>query len=100
MHYHTQAAFDWQAQLMKLATLPASEETRDAMAVARREIERCRALASEDAYKIAPYIHPRLAAVAVSSNELQKGTDIIAALLDDIDAKQREPKLIENIEEG
>lgn len=102
MHHFMQAAFDWQAHLMKVAgESEADENTKRAKAAAiaeaEREIERYRNLASEDAYKVAPFIHPRLAAFKnVNGNEGESDVDIITALLNDIDARQREPKQIEH----
>lgn len=96
MHYFMQGAFDWQKHLMDVVEQPVTKESAEAIAQAQREIDRYRNLASEDAYKVAPYIHPRLAAVVVGAGTGQNMADIIQELLDDIDARQREPKVIEH----
>lgn len=96
MHYSVQAAYDWQAELMKLAAEPQNEDTAKRITEVLFEVERYRMLASEDAYKVAPYIHPRLAAVAVGANAGISAHDIVQALLDDIDARQRDPRVIEH----
>lgn len=95
MHYSMQAAFDWQNWVMKASAEPLTPEALAKIARAEREIERYRAMASEDAFKLAPYIHPRLSAVAVHGNE-GRAPDIIQALLDDIDQRQRDPRVIEH----
>lgn len=96
MHYFMQGAFDWQDHLMKVVEQPVTKESAEAVAQAQREIERYRNLASEDAYKVAPYIHPRLAAMVVGGNIGESTPDIVQALLDDIDARQRDPRVIEH----
>lgn len=96
MHYSMQAAYDWQDWVMKAAAEPLTPATLAKIARAEREIERYRAMASEDAFKVAPYIHPRLSAMAVGGNAGKSDVDIIQALLEDIDARQRDPKLIEH----
>lgn len=102
MHYFMQGAFDWQDQLMRLVEARVEAEGEDerkeaerAQMAAEAEIERFRRMASEDAFKVAPFIHPRLAAVAVGSGD-QNPDDIVQALLDDIDARQRDPRVIEH----
>lgn len=96
MHYFIQGAFDWQDHLMKVVDQPVTLESAAEIERAQTQIERYRNLASEDAYKVAPYIHPRLAAVLTSSDSGQNAQSIVEALLDDIDARQREPKVIEH----
>lgn len=95
MHYSMQAAFDWQSWVMQAAAEPMTPEMARKIAQAEREIERYRGMASEDAFKLAPYIHPRLSAVAVQGSE-GRAPDIIQALLDDIDQRQRDPRVIEH----
>ena len=96
MHYYMQGAFDWQAYLMQLAGKPLTDETARDMATAEREAERFRALASEDAYKVAPFIHPRLAAVLANPGAGGNMHDIVRELLEDIDRRSREAKVIEH----
>lgn len=96
MHYFMQGAFDWQDHLMTVVEMPVSEESAKAVELAQGQIERYRNLASEDAYKVAPYIHPRLAAV-MTSNTGENPHDVVQALLDDIDARQRDQRVIEHV---
>lgn len=95
MHFFAQAAADWQRELLRLAGSKDPEDVRR-ISHAESEIERYRNLASEDAYKLAPYVHPRLGAVIVGGNVGESAPDIVRALLDDIDARQREPRVIEH----
>lgn len=96
MHYFMQGAFDWQDHLMKVVERPVTIESAREIERAQTQIERYRNLASEDAYKVAPYIHPRLAALAVAGGSADSAPDIVQALLDDIDQRQRHPKVIEH----
>lgn len=98
MHYFMQGAFDWQDHLMKVVDQPVTIESAREIERAQKEIERFRQLASDDAYKVAPYIHPRLAAV-MTNNTGDNPADVIQALLDDIDARQRDPRVIEHAPE-
>lgn len=93
MHYWMESALSLQQAVQELSDDEAKFER---MAEAEREIQRYRSLASEDAYKVAPFIHPRLAAVAVGGNAGESANDIVSALLDDIDARQRDPRVIEH----
>lgn len=99
MHYSMQAAFDWQSWVMQVAAEPMTPEMAKKIATAEGQVERYRASASEDAFKLAPYIHPRLSAVAVQGSE-GRAPDIIQALLDDIDQRQRDPRVIEHQASG
>lgn len=97
MHFYMQGAFDWQGYLNKaLSVEPMTEDAMQDVAAATVQIERFRRLASDDAYKVAPYIHPRLAAMVVGGNIGESTPDIVQALLDDIDARQRDPRVIEH----
>lgn len=97
MHFYMQGALDWQGYLEKAMSVdPMTPDSMEDVAAATVQIERFRRLASDDAYKVAPYIHPRLAAVVVGAGTGQNMGDIIQELLDDIDARQREPKVIEH----
>lgn len=97
MHYYMQGCFDWQGYLERaLSADPATEDSMKDVEAATVQIERFRRLASDDAYKVAPYIHPRLAAVVVGGNAGESVLDIVQALLDDIDARQRDPRVIEH----
>jgi hypothetical protein len=96
MHFFMQGAFDWQDHLVKVVDQPVTVESVKEIERAQREIERFRQLASDDAYKVAPYIHPRLAAVITNGNAGTSDMDVVTALLDDIDARQRDPRVIEH----
>lgn len=97
MHYFMQGAFDWQKYLMEAVEQPVTIESATEIERAQKEIERYRNLASEDAYKVAPYIHPRLAAIMAAGGDGQSQQGIVQALLDDIDARQRDPRVIEHV---
>ena len=80
-----------------VATMPAGQQRFETVRALEAEEERCRRIASDEAYKVAPFIHPRLQAIA---NLGDQGTedDIVAALLDEIDKRNREhPMVIEHI---
>lgn len=96
MHYFMQGAFDWQKHLMDVVDQPVTIESATEIERAQKEIERFRQLASEDAYKIAPYLHPRLAAIMTSGGAGDNPADVVQMLLDDIDRRQRDPRVIEH----
>lgn len=97
MHRFQSAAYEYAAMVQIAARQPDSEETRRAIRLYEAEEERNRRIASDEAYKVAPFIHPRLAAIAVSDNS-GMGEDIVKLMLDEIDRKNREhPMVIEHI---
>jgi len=98
MHHFQNGAFMTAAMVIHAArTLPDSEETRRTIATLEAEEERLRRIASDEAYKVAPFIHPRLAAIAVRG-DLGTGDDIVQIMLDEIDKKNREhPMVIEHM---
>lgn len=98
MHFYMQGAVDWQGYLEKAMSVEPTPDSMEDVAAATVQIERFRRLASDDAYKVAPYIHPRLAAILTSSNAGENQDDVIRQLLEDIDARQRAPKVIEHQE--
>lgn len=78
-------------------TMPAGEERSQTVRNLEVEEERCRRIASDEARNCAPYVHPRLTAIA---NLGDRGTedDIVMALLEDIDRRNREhPMVIEHM---
>lgn len=80
-----------------VATMPAGEQKTNTIKQLEFEEERCRRIASDEAYKVAGFVHPRLQAIA---NLGDQGTeeDIVRALLDEIDKRNREhPMVIEHI---
>jgi hypothetical protein len=94
MHFFQNRAYEFEAQAIVKAREPDSAE---AVSALKQEVERNRRIASDEAYKVAPFIHPRLAAVAVHS-DTGHGDDIVQIMLDAIDAKNREhPMVIEHV---
>jgi len=88
MRHFQNAAFLTEAMLMHVARQPDTEETRTAARVYEQESERLRRIASDEAYKVAPFIHPRLAAIAAVGGGEE--TDIVQAMFDEIDRRNRE----------
>lgn len=98
MHFFQNAAYQYDAMILHiLHTAPDSDDTRRAIRAYELEVERNRRIASDEAYKVAPFIHPRLAAIAVRG-DLGHGDDIVQLMLDEIDKRNREhPMVIEHI---
>lgn len=97
MHNFQNAAYQYEAMVLSLARQPDSKELRDAIRTYEMEAERNRRIASDEAYKVAPFVHPRLAAIAVRS-DTGHGDDIVQLMLDEIDKKNREhPMVIEHL---
>jgi hypothetical protein len=97
MHRFQNAAYQYEAMAIHTArTAPDTEETRRAIRTYEFEEERNRRIASDEAYKVAPYIHNRRAAIAVVDTA-GLGDDIVQLMLDEIDRKNREhPMVIEH----
>jgi hypothetical protein len=94
MHFFQNRAYEFEAQAIVKAREPDSAE---AVSALKQEVERNRRIASDEAYKVAPFIHARMAAVAVFSDG-SHGDDIVQIMLDAIDAKNREhPMVIEHV---
>lgn len=97
MHNFQNAAYQYEAMVRIAARQPDSEDVRRAVRAYEMEAERNRRIASDEAYKVAPFIHPRLAAVAIRG-DLGHGDDLVQMMLDEIDRKNREhPMVIEHI---
>lgn len=97
MHRFQNAAYQYAAMVEIAARQPDSEETRRAVRLYEAEEERNRRIASDEAYKVAPFIHPRLAAIAIKDGS-DVGNDIVQLMMDEIDRKNREhPMVIEHI---
>lgn len=94
MHFFQRAAYDWQDMLMKAAAMPITDESTLLVARCEAEIERLRNLATEHAYKVAPLVHPRLAAIQVTPSGDRNADDIVGALLDEVDQIERQMKVI------
>lgn len=97
MHHFQNAAYQYEAMILHiLRSAPDSDDTRRAIRSYELEVERTRRIASDEAYKVAPFIHPRLAAIAVNS-DVGHGDDIVQIMLDEIDRRNREhPMVIEH----
>lgn len=96
--WHAQAAQDWQRLLLHHAALPATPETTAIVERAEREIAQHLAQATDHSYKVAPYDHPRLAAIMTRNDPGANARTIVDDLLDDVDARMREnaPLMIEH----
>lgn len=98
MHFFQNAAYQYEAMILHfLRGQPDTDETRRAIRGYEMEVERNRRIASDEGYKVAPFIHPRLAAIAVRG-DLGHGDDIVQLMLDEIDKRNREhPMVIEHL---
>lgn len=97
MHYFQNAAYQFEAMVLHTLRRPDNDEVRRTIRSFEQEVERNRRIASDEAYKVAPFIHPRLAAMAMVG-EGDLGTDIVQKMLDEIDRRNREhPMVIEHI---
>lgn len=96
MHFFQNAAYQYEAMVVLAARQPDSEDVRRAVRAYEMEVERNRRIASDEAYKVAPFIHPRLAAIAIKG-DLGHGDDLVQIMLDEIDKRNREhPMVIEH----
>lgn len=96
MHFFQNAAYEYEAMVRIAARQPDSEDVRRAVRAYELEGERNRRIASDEAYKVAPFIHPRLAAIAIKG-DLGHGDDLVQIMLDEIDKRNREhPMVIEH----
>lgn len=97
MRYSMQAVSDWVDYLAQVSSLPPSEANNRLVAHAESEIERLYDKAGDHAFKLAPYIHPRLSAVAIAAGQGDSPASVMQQLLDELDERQRaEPMLIEH----
>lgn len=97
MHTFQQAAYTSEAMVkMLLQTSPSESRSRDISAL-QMDAERLRRVASDEAHKVMQFVHPRYAAIAISGGG-GAGDDIIRALMDEIDQRNREaPMIIEHV---
>lgn len=97
MHHFQNGAYLSAAMAMHAArTMPNTEETRRIISTLEADEERLRRIASDEAYKVAPFIHARLAAIALHDAG-GAGDDIVQLMFDEIDKKNREhPMVIEH----
>lgn len=96
MHNFQNAAFQYEAMVLMLVRQPDSQELREVIRAYEAEAERNRRIASDEAYKVAPFMHARLAAIAFR-DDTGHGADIVQMMFDEIDKKNREhPMVIEH----
>lgn len=96
MHRFQNAAYEYEAMAIIAARGPDTEETRRIIRHYEAEEERNRRIASDEGYKVAPYMHNRRAAIAVIEGG-SLGDDIVKLMLDEIDRRNREhPMVIEH----
>jgi hypothetical protein len=97
MHVFQQAAYTSKAMAQYLLTTPPSEARDRRITQLELDEERLRRIASDESYKVMPFVHPRRAAVQVSA-AVGGSEDIIALLFEEIDRREREhPMVIEHI---
>lgn len=99
MHHFQQAAYTSRDMIVwALGNMPAGQERSDFIAKLQLEESTNRRIASDEAYKVMPFIHARRAAVNESGETVGDGTDVMQLLLDIIDRQNREqPMVIEHI---
>jgi hypothetical protein len=91
------AAYEYEAMAKFMAGQPDSEATRRAIVAYQTEARTNRRIASDEAYKVAPYLHSRRSAIALVS-DLGQGDDIVQMMFDEIDRRNREhPMVIEHV---
>lgn len=76
----------------KPASPKEKEELEKTIATAEAQVERYFLMGSDIAYKVAPYIHPRLSAIAVAPANAES-KDLFTLLLEEIDAQGRERRM-------
>jgi hypothetical protein len=93
-----QGALDYQEMWRMAASVnPPTQQSLKACELAEREIERLRLMAGNAARDVMPVIHPRLSAIAVTPTLGDNEENMLQALLDEVDRRQREaPPLIEH----
>lgn len=96
MHCFQNRAFEYEAMSRFMAGQPDCDETRRTIRGYEMEEERNRRLASDEAHRLMPFMHPRLAAIA-HLGEVGAGEDIVQRMFDEIDRRNREhPMVIEH----
>lgn len=97
MHRFQTAAYTSQAMVEYIQkTMPASGERSKLIAQLELDEERLRRIASDEAYKVMPYVHARK--MPTASNGESLGDSIVRTMLDEIDRLNREhPMVIEHI---
>ncbi len=97
MHAFQTAAYTAKAmQEVFMQTMPAGDERSKIIAQLEVDEERLRRIASDEAYKVMPYVHARK--MPTASNGESLGDSIVRTMLDEIDRLNREhPMVIEHI---
>jgi hypothetical protein len=96
MHHFQQAAYISKAMSEMLLRVAPSEERSRQLRQLELDEERLRMIASDRAERVAPFIHPRLAAI-VAAGGGNIGKNIVRTMLDEIDRLNREhPMVIEH----
>ena len=98
MHHFQNGAYTSKAMAQyALKAMPEGDARTKFINALEADEERLRRLASDEAYKVAPFIHPRLAAIAVNGNQ-STGDNIVKLMLEEIDRLNREhPMVIEHV---
>lgn len=98
MRHFQNAAYQYKAMAKFMAeTMPDTPETRRAISQMEALEDTNRRVASDEAYKVAPFVHPRKAAIAMLDDD-NVGEDIVQMMFDEIDRRNREnPLVIEHI---
>lgn len=97
MWHFMQAAVDYEEMWRRAAMIqPPTVASLKAVEIAEREIERNRLIARECARDVAPFIHPKLSAIALAGENLgvTSQLDVVEALMDEIDKRSRQQPLI------
>ena len=97
MHHFQTAAYTSKAMAEFVQkTMPPGDARSKLIAQLELDEERLRRIASDEAYKVMPFVHPRLSAVAIHGSQ-QTSENIVRTMLDEIDRLNREhPMVIEH----
>lgn len=88
---------EWKAmEAEERSAVPLDEGNIRRSVYARGKAREALILATDFSYKAAPYLHPRLAAMAIMQNDNENPRNIVQAMLDEIDRRSRDAKMIEN----
>lgn len=97
MREHMAEFAEWKAmQQAEMATSPITTDTIRRAAFASAKAREALILATDASYKAAPFLHPRLAALAMVPNDNDNPRGIVQAMLDEIDQRSRSAKMIEH----
>lgn len=103
MRYFEENAIEWgevqHANMVKSATAKSSEERavfEAAVAQADARMRESLMMAVDVAYKVAPYVHPRLAALITNPGNEQNPMNAVAALFRELDEAGKPPKYIDH----